>query len=398
MASPTKMRLLLLASEWKSKRGGLSTFNRELAIHLAKSSDVQVSVFVPECDQEEKDVALKKNVVLIQATKRPGFDDETKLLCFPPKELQIDCVIGHGVVLGHPAQIIQERRDCKWIQFVHTDPEELGMFKDYPDAISKAEKKHRDEVDLCVMADCVVAVGPKLADAYNHYLRHSEKDQNLLVFTPGIFSEFDNAMQSKREGGKCRVLAFGRGDAEDFSLKGFDIAAEAVGKLKDAHLIFVGAHDKIQEEVASRFKEYNIPPSRLRVRTYIETRERLKNQFSEVDLAIMPSRTEGFGLVALEAMSACLPILVSNNSGFGEVLKKVRHGSQYVIDSDDAEEWAKNIERVWNKDRELRLEEAEDVRNSYGKKYSWEEQCSVLVEKIKSMLNGRTFSSLTEYV
>ena len=298
------------------------------------------------------------------------------------------------MVLGHPAQFIQENHDCKWVQFVHTDPEELGMFKDYPDAISKAENKHQDEVDLCVMADCVVAVGPKLEDAYRHYLRYSGKDQNLLVFTPGIFSEFDSAVQSKHEGGKCRVLAFGRGDAEDVSLKGYDIAAEAVGNLKNAQLIFVGASDKKQEEVASRLKEHNVPPERLRVRTYIETRERLKQQFSEVDLAIMPSRTEGFGLVALEAMSAGLPILVSGNSGFGEVLKKVRHGSPCVIESDNAGEWAKRIEEVWSKDRELRLEEAEDVRNSYGKKYSWEEECRVLAEKIKSMLSGRAFPIL----
>ena len=397
MASPTKIGLLLLASEWGSKRGGLSTFNRELAIQLAKHSDVQVSVFVPQCDQDETTAALNSNVTLVQATRMPGYD-EIDWLCSPPDDLQIDFVIGHGAVLGRQAQLIRKHRQCKWVQFVHTDPEELGMFKDYPDPISRAEKKHRDEVDLCVMADCVVAVGPKLADAYSHYLRYSKKDQNLLVFTPGIFSEFDNAVQSKREGGKCRVLAFGRGDAEDFALKGFDIAAEAVGKLKDAHLIFVGATDKKQEEVASRLKKCNLPPNRLRVRTYIETRERLKNQFSEVDLAIMPSRTEGFGLVALEAMSACLPILVSNNSGFGEVLKKVPHGSQCVIDSDDAEVWAKNIEKVWNKDREVRLVEAEDLRNSYGKKYSWKEQCSVLFKKIKSMLNGRTFSSLTGYV
>ena len=244
MASPTKVRLFLLASEWGSKRGGLSTFNRELAIQLAKRSDTQVSVFVPRCDQEEKDAALKKNVTLIQAKRRPGVHDEIKLLCFPPKDLQIDCVIGHGVVLGHPAQFIQEKCNCKWVQFVHTDPEELGMFKNYSDAISKGEKKHRDEVALCELADCVVAVGPKLADAYRSYLRFCEKDQNMLVFTPGIFGEFDNAVQSKQEGGKCRVLAFGRGDAEDISIKGYDIAAEAVGKLKNAHLIFVGAPDK----------------------------------------------------------------------------------------------------------------------------------------------------------
>ena len=397
MARTTNLSVLLLASEWGSKLGGLSTFNRELAIHLAKHPGVQVSVFVPRCDQDEKTAALNSNVTLVQATRMPGYD-EIDWLCSPPDDLQIDFVIGHGAVLGRQAQLIRKHRQCKWVQFVHTDPEELGMFKDYSEAISKAEKKHRDEVDLCEMADCVVAVGPKLAEAYRSYLRFCGKDQNVFVFTPGIFSEFLSAVQSNHDGNIFRVLAFGRGDAEDFSLKGFDIAASAVAGLNGVHLIFVGAQNNKQDEIASRMKAYNIPPSRLRVRRFIEFREHLKQQFSEVDLAIMPSRTEGFGLVALEAMSARLPILVSNNSGFGEVLKKVRHGSQCVIDSDDAEEWAKNIEKVWNKDRELRLEEAEDLRNSYGHKYSWEEQCSVLVEKIKSMLNGRTFSSLTGYV
>ena len=74
-------------------------------------------------------------------------------------------------MFGRQAQLIRRNRQCKWIQFVHTDPEELGTFKDYSEAISKAEKKHRDEVDLCVMADCVVAVGPKLAEVYRSYLR-----------------------------------------------------------------------------------------------------------------------------------------------------------------------------------------------------------------------------------
>ena len=381
------MNVLLLASEWGSKRGGLSTFNRELAIHLAKHSGVQVSVFVPRCDHDETTAARISNVTLVQATRMPGFD-EIDWLCSPPDDLQIDFVIGHGAVLGRQAQLIRRNRQCKWIQFVHTDPEELGMFKDYSEAIPKAEKKHRDEVDLCVMADCVVAVGPKLAEVYRSYLRFCGKDQNVFVFTPGIFSEFLSAVQSKHDGTKCRVLAFGRGDAEDFSLKGFDIAASALAKLKDAHLIFVGAQHKKQDEIASRLKAYSIRPSRLRVRTFIEIREHLKQQFSEVDLAIMPSRTEGFGLVALEAMSAGLPILVSGNSGFGEVLKTVRFGPQCVIDSNDADEWAKEIERVWRKGRDIRLEESEALRGSYAQKYTWEDQCRVLVEKMKSMHRG----------
>ena len=396
MASSSKMKVVLLASEWGSKRGGLSTFNREFAIQLAKYPDVQVSVFLPRCDQEEKDSAQKNNVTLVQARKMPGYD-EIDWLCSPPDDLQIDFVIGHGVVLGRQAQLIRRSRPCKWIQFVHIDPEELGMFKGYSGAISKGTKKHRDEVDLCEVADSVVAVGPKLAEAFRSYLTFCKKD--VFVFTPGIFSKFSSVVQSKQDGGKCRVLAFGRGDAEDFALKGYDIAARAVAKLNDAHLIFVGAPDKKQDEVAARFQEEcKIPKERLRVRSFIEIREELKKQFSEVDLAIMPSRTEGFGLVALEAMSAGLPVLVGANSGFGEALEKVPFGSQCVSRSEEAEVWAEKIKEVWTKGRELRLLETEAVRDNYAKCYNWGQQCRDLVEKMKTIPNGNTFSVFVRFL
>ena len=382
MASPNKMRVVLLASEWRTKRDELSTFNRELAIQLAKHPDVQVSVFLPRCDQDEKNEALSHKITLVQAKRRRGFDDETQWLCFPPKDLQIDFVFGHGVELGHQAQVIQEIRSCKWVQFVYNDPEERGMLKDCPDAISDGEKKRRDEVDLCVSADFVVAVGSKVAEAYRPYFHSCDKDQNVFVLTPGIFTDFSNIAQSSQDGSKCRVLAFGHGSAGDFSLKGFDIAAKAVAKFDDAHLIVVGAEK--QDEVAGRLKEYNIPASRLRVR------ERFQKQFSEADLAIMPSRTEGFGLTALEAISAGLPVLVSASSGFGEAMKEVAFGLPYVIDSEDAEVWATEIKKVWTKSREIRLQELKAARDSYAAKYNWEEQCRDLVERMRRIVNGKS--------
>ena len=385
MASPKKISAVLLASEWGSKRDELSIFNRELAVQLAKHVDVQVTVFLPRCDEEEENEALSHSVTLVQATRRPGFDDETYWLCFPPKDLQIDFVIGHDVKLGRQAQIIQENRNCKWIQFVHYDPEERGMFKDWSDAISEGEQKRRDEVDLCLKADLTVTVGPKLAEVYRRYLQFCEKD--VFVLTPGIFSDFANKAQSKQDRSKCQVVAFGYGDAEDFSVKGLDIAAKAVARLNDAHLIFVGV--KQQDEVTGLLKECNIPLSRLRIRSFTEIRKHLKQQFSEVDLAILPSRTEGFGLLALEAMSAGLPVLVSANSGFGEALKKVPFGSQCVINSEDADVWAREIEKVSKKEREVQLEESKVVCDNYAKKYSWKEQCRDLVEKMRAILNGK---------
>ena len=52
-------------------------------------------------------------------------------------------------------------------------------------------------------------------------------------------------------------------------------------------------------------------------------------------LSVIPSRTEGFGLTALEALSACLPFLVSQNSGFADTLGKVQNGLSCVVDSKD---------------------------------------------------------------
>ena len=54
-------------------------------------------------------------------------------------------MIGHGVILGQQVQHIQRNKKCKWVQVVHTAPEELGMFKGYANAISRAEEKHRED-------------------------------------------------------------------------------------------------------------------------------------------------------------------------------------------------------------------------------------------------------------
>ena len=379
------MRVTLLSSEWRSTKGGLSTINRELAIQLAKHSSLEVSVYLPQCSEEDKQVARDHNVRLIKAREMPGLEPNFWLSCLPEDHV-VDCVIGHGAVVGRQVQVIKRTHPyCKWIQVVHTTPEELGMYKGYEERISKGEKKHQVEIELCKLADEVVAVGPKLAEAFSGYLRPCGKDQDVLNLTPGIFSEFADVKQASQERSSFSVLVFGRGDSEDFQLKGYDIAAQAIAELKDTtyKLVFVGATSGEEEKVADSLLKYGIDRSQLRVRRFNESREQLAQLFCEVDLAVMPSRTEGFGLAALEALSAGLPVLVSGNSGFGEALKKVPFGSSYVIESEDPKEWAIVVKAVRQKDREMRLGESKVVRRAYAEKYSWEEQCDKLIEKMK---------------
>lgn len=378
------LRVTLLGSEWRSSKGGLSTINRELAIQLAKHPNVDVSVYVPRCSDEDRRAARRHNVHLIEAQELPGLDQPIDWLVSLPKGHHPHCVIGHGVPLGRQIQVIQKQQPCKWIQVVHTAPEELGMFKSYEEAIFRGEKKHRAEVKLCEMADEVVAIGPKLADAFSRYLRPSKKDEHVVTLTPSIFTEFCSVEQASQERKNFCVLLFGRGDGEDFELKGYDIAVKAIAQLKDKsyQLKFVGAPKGKEEKVASRLVGYGIFRSQLTVGCFKEDREQLARLFCEADLAIMPSRTEGFGLTGLEALSAGLPILVSGNSGLGEALEEVPFGSPCVINSEDPKEWANAIKVIRQKKRKVRLEEACLLQKEYAAKYSWQRQCESLFEKM----------------
>ena len=391
LISSRKLKVTLLSYEWGSTKGGLSTINRELAIQLAKNENVEVSMYLPLCSEEDERAAAGFRVCLIKAKKKPGYDP-IEWLASVPKDHHMDVLIGHGI---HPCRqvptIKEVHPDCKWIQVVHTDPEELAMFKEYAGPAVKRAKQHQTEVELCELADQVVAVGPKLTEAFACYLRSCGKDQDVINLTPGIFSEFANINQAAEERETFRVLVFGRGDSEDFRVKGYDIAACAVAMLNNEEgsfkLVFVGAPDVEEDKVKERFLKEDILPSQLIVRSAKE-RDQLTKQFYEADLVMMPSRTEGFGLAALEALSAGLPVLVSANSGIGKALKKVPTGSCYLVNSEKPKKWAKAIRTICSKDREVRLKEASFLRQRYAETYQWEGQCSALVEKMLEMIEG----------
>ena len=390
------LKITLLGSEWNSSAGGLSTFNRELAIHLSEHPQVDVTLLVPEgaCKDEEKNEARRYGVNVVDAKFQAGFNPLYWLSC-PPKDLHIDIVIGHGIKLGPQVQIIRncvQFSTCKWVQVVHTAPEDLSKFKSYSDPTSKGEKKNQDEVDLCKRADLVMPVGPRLTESCSAHLRRWKEDKDIFSFTPGLFErEFGGLEQVANNNEDFKVLIVGRGDTEDFELKGLDIAAKAFAdkrlKHKPYELTFVGAPDGKQEEVRERLLRCGIAKEQLTVRRFVQSRDRLKDLLCEADLAIMPSKSEGFGLVAVEALSAGLPILVGSRSGFAKALKGVVHGHSCVVHSDDPAKWAEAIEEV--RDRHgMRLKEIQALKASYGEMYSWKKQCEALVERMWQIVPG----------
>ena len=385
-----RLKVTLLSSEWRSSTDReVSTISRKLAIQLAKHPNVEVSVFLPMCSEEDKRNAVSHQIQLIEADKLPGHDPIFWLSSLP-RNHDVDCVIGHGVHLGKQIPLIKKNQDCRWIQVVHSVHEEVGMYQN----ISEGQRLQKTEVELCKMADEVVAIGPKVAEAYKRFLCSAKEEKTILDLTPGVFSEFLNVAQTTDERKTFCVLVIGSGDScEDFNVKGFNMAAEAIAELKDAsfQLKFLYSPREKGEEIAEKLLQHGISCNQLIVRSFNDNKEVLANMFCEVDLAIMPSRTEGFGLPGLEALSAGLPVLVSGNSGLGEALREVPLGSFYVINSEDPKDWAREIKAVRQKSRTVRLRESKLLRDCYQETYEWEKPCKILVEKMQNLALGKSF-------
>ena len=394
--------ITLLASEWKSSAGGLSTLNRELAIHLSQIQNVRVSLLVPEgaCSDEDKSEARKFRISILDARKCVGLDP-LLWLSNPPQNHKIDVIVGHGVKLGCQVQLIKRHpnfENFKWVHVVHTAPEDLSKYKDYSNPNSKGKEKYWDEVDLCKSADLVVPVGPKLEKAYHGYLQSSKKSGDFFELIPGLFErEFGDLaakQKPKDERDDFIVLLCGRGDKEDFEVKGYDIAVKAFAdqrlKGKRYSLLFVGSPEGKQDEVRERLLDCGIDKKQLTVREFVESREKMKDLFCEVDMAIMPSKSEGFGLVALEALSAGLPILVGRNSGFARAIEDIPLGLYSIVDSEDPSKWAERVEGVRDR-HNVALKENKMLKEHYGKEYCWKTQCEELIDRLWKMVYGKVF-------
>ena len=392
------VNILFVCDEWNSSNGGLSTFNREFAINLAKASrdDFAIHCYVCQSSESDREDARNNGVNIMTAKNIPGISDRLEWLRLPPSELpHPDVVIGHGRKFGTPAYFIRQIKKCKWVQFVHVFCEDLGKYKQtdtntQTDAVEENEKKHKQEINLCKAANAVVAVGSRLQQKYSRCL----PDAKVHIITPGILDKFVSLSDQKlanvsHSPDEFSVFVFGRGSYEDLPLKGYDIIANVLGSLGvKFKMTFVGSPEGQHSNIMDWFlQNTSITRRQLTVRGYCNQDE-VKEMFYAADLVAMPSRTEGFGLIALEAISAGVPVLLTSESGIAKVLQQVDNGTSVIVESEDLEEWSKKIRTLSDMTLKERLDTAVKLRESYNKAFPWDTQCENFKEIILRMMSN----------
>ena len=291
--------------------------------------------------------------------------------------------------LGRQAQIIKDKKKCLWVNVVHTVSEDLEKFsvKKSTDSAENDEITERDlQISLCMESDLILAIGPIVAEALRSALRFSGKDKSVIDLTPGIIKEFLHVPQENNGSGE-NFLVLLSASSKYFMVKGCDIGIKAINLLKDEsyRLIFVRQPEDKESDLKQDFRALEIKECQLTIRQSSGREDFWRGLLCEVDLLIKPSRTEGFGVSGLRAISANLPVLVSGKCGLGKVMKSLHSGAQHVIDSEDPQTWADAIKKVRAKAVQKRREDSEELRKYYVQRFNWKKQCDEIVKKMFSM-------------
>ena len=357
------------------------TVTDQLLTELAKDPSVKLSGLVEKTNPELEAWAKKLNIKLVLPEKMIAFrGNET--LSFPPDHLDIDVLIIHsyGIDLGKQAQVIKKNKKCKWVHVVHTISEELAKFG--KEEIHDSE--HDVQLELCECADMIIAIGPKVAEAYSTYLRSTGK--YVFDLTPGIAHDLIDVRPVVECGEIFRIMVSATYYEKYFEAKGIDIAAQAINLLQDSsyHIFFLVTPKEDTKVLQSNVKVH-LNEKKFTVRSFKKNPKEWKKLVCQVQLAILPSRAEGFGTTILSALSADVPVLIGGNTGLGMAVKKLPSGGEYIIDSDEPQVWADKIKEVRKKGVGKCSDDAKQLRKEYMEKYSTQGQCYALVKKMLEM-------------
>jgi len=114
--------------------------------------------------------------------------------------------------------------------------------------------------------------------------------------------------------------------------------------------------------------------------------EELPNYYAATDIFVLPSvsRLEAFGIVALEAMASCVPVIVSNIPGVRDVIVEGKHG--LLADPMNSEDLAGKIRTlIENPDMAERM--GKNGRKRVEENFTWSKVAEEIEEVYESVLN-----------
>ena len=322
--------IVIFATAWGSRYGGINSFNHDFCRHLANSGDIQG----------------KKVVCIVEEDPRlaSGEDCHVTLLYIPTLSNAEDDIsrivkglerhkMSPGYFAGHDAQTGRRAIDASRYVADSSIPVAVFHHMDYraytflqgEDNASKV----REQEAILRDADIVFAVGPLLKENAEDRVRGSKKTSVVQVM-PGLatiapFAEMPN---------RFSAITFGRIGAKTRTLKQTELAVASFGQVvgspskavsRESELVVLGMSKNELEDGSRSFRAIAYEHAGKRAVTvneweYEDNRETLLEELRQHSVCMLLSLREGFGLAGLEAISAGIPLILSERTGLYKAL------------------------------------------------------------------------------
>jgi D-inositol-3-phosphate glycosyltransferase len=257
-----------------------------------------------------------------------------------------DAIHANYWVSGAVAHRLKHELDVPMVATFHT----LARVKAEAGIVDDPEPRGRVEAEIVRCADFVVVSTADERAAL--CTAHDADPERIEVIAPGVdhglFSPGDRSSARRRlhlPADRPLLVFVGRIQA----LKGVDVALGCLAALSDqrAELVVVGGpsgdngpdelgrlHDRARElGIESRVRW--VPPVR---------HDALADWYRAADVCLVPSRSESFGLVALEAAACGTPVVAANVGGLKTLVDHARTG--FLVDGRAPGDYAEPVERL----------------------------------------------------
>ena len=326
--------IVFIATSWGTRYGGINSFNYDLCIALAKLKELDLSIICIVNEGTASDIqdAHRLGVALIPSPLQndPKLDIDAISERLQSRSYEPEWIIGHDVHTEPRASELSKRLEARFAVFHHMD---YSAYKSIQ--VTDDQEYVENQKEILRKAEVVFAIGPKLGISARHKL-HAEAKKNVVEILPGLTEnmEIENDLPEK-----FSAITLGRIDPDTDLLKQTSLAiasfATAVNTpgnplRDDPELTIIGFQGNdnrdynFAKEVLAKHTDHHIA---LHLWKFEEERTKLFQHLCNQTVCMILSVHEGFGLVGLEAISAEVPIILSENSGLYLAIKELLGGT-----------------------------------------------------------------------
>ena len=337
--------ILLLCNTWSAITEGISAVNQSVALTLSRYKGIQVysTVFHALTDLNPTDRSLADENRISLVSLDPGRGSERQFyerFNESPAEFFADAqksiphvthIVGHSPITAKAALVLRRQLypDSGVILFYHVIPRDVEWLAD---SLRYPVPTDDEQVRLGEQADVVYSVTEKTHWYYAAKFRNrcqTEVDHRLFLpqCSPPVF----DVRRSNVKNDAYDVVTLTHGSDACAAWSGVDIAGCGVNKVametakykgsaKPPTLRVGGTHNDVTQ-IRNHVKQF-ISELVLDVANYRSPKE-LYGDLDRRTLCIVPSRSEPYGYMGLQALSAGIPTLISEDSCLASVVKRL---------------------------------------------------------------------------